>query len=96
VRSLVALRHAHPALRHGTYLRLPTGSGAGLHWFLLDHPEERVVVAVNAGRDAASVATQSIGDRFETLWGFGGIATDDGTTRAALGPRSAAVWLAER
>ena len=34
----------------------------------------------------------SIGDRFETLWGFGGIATEDGITRAALGPRSAAVW----
>ena len=72
----------------------PPGSGAGLHWFLLDHPEERLVVAVNAGHDAASVSTPSIGDRFETLWGFGGIATEDAITRAALGPRSAAVWRA--
>jgi neopullulanase len=98
VRSLVAVRHAHPALRHGTYARLPTGSGAGLHWFLLDHPEERVVVAVNAGQEAASVSApaEPIGNRFETLWGFGGIATEEGITRAALGPRSAAVWRARR
>ena len=29
VRSLVALRHAHPALRHGSYRLLPTGRMPG-------------------------------------------------------------------
>ena len=95
VRSLVALRRAHLALRHGNYLRLPTGSGCRAP---LVPPRPSRGAGGGGGQRRAGRGiggpAGSIGNRFETLWGFGGIATDGGTTRAALGPRSAAVWLA--
>lgn len=93
-RSLIALRHAHPALRHGSYHRLPSPSGSLLYLFFRQTETERLLVAVNAGDDAAaaSVHEPDPGRRFETLWGDGGIKTDGNWMRMALPPRTGAVW----
>jgi glycosidase len=93
-RTLIALRHAHPALRHGSYRRLPSQTGSGLYLFFRKTPEERLLVAVNADEAAASASVHETqaGRHFETLWGTGRIKTDGDWMRIALPPRSGVVW----
>lgn len=92
-RQLIALRHKHPALRRGTYTRLPTDPGSMLYAFVREYGNQRLLVAINAGSSAASLTSQpSLGTEFSTLWGDGGIAGDNQTLRIALAPRTGAIW----
>lgn len=90
-RSLIGLRHAHRALRTGTYNILSTNDDLYLVERATD--EQRLLVAVNASHAAVSTELAAgYGTEFATLWGEGGIASDGQTLRVALAPRSAAVW----
>ncbi len=82
-RELIALRHTHPALRAPGYRHV---SAAGhLYVFERFDDTEQLVVAVNAGDEAASAP---IGGNLELLWG---IATSD-TSLVTVPGRSGAVW----
>ncbi|HKZ30351.1 MAG TPA: glycoside hydrolase family 13 protein [Acidimicrobiia bacterium] len=96
-RRLSALRHAHPALRHGSYRRLSSQTGSSLYMFLRETPEERLLIAVNANEEAASASIREPypGRQFETLWGTGGIKTDGNWMSIALPPRCGVVWRVE-
>lgn len=93
-KSLIALRSEHPALRHGTYRRLPADNGSSMYAFLAEHDQERLLVAVNAADAAAAMtaAGTDLGRDFTTLWGAGGIRVAEGSAHIALPPRSGAVW----
>ena len=70
--DLIALRHAHPALRSSGYRTLSTDGH--LYVFERSNEEESLVVAVNAGDDPASA---EVTGELELLWGN---ATSSGTT----------------
>ena len=57
-REFIALRQAHPALRHGTYQRLaPTKEATTgmVYAFARQYGDETIIVAINAGTDTARV-----------------------------------------
>jgi glycosidase len=82
-RELIALRHAHPALRGPNY---ETVSAAGhLYVFRRWANDEDLLIAVNAGSTAATAAT---GEDLDLLWGKG-TAVDGSIT---VPGRSGAVW----
>jgi cyclomaltodextrinase/neopullulanase len=93
-RTLIALRHAHPSLRHGSYRRLATPPRSNLYLFIRETDQERLLIAVNAGEEAvsASVHQPQINNGFKPLWGAGQIRTEGDRTRLTLQPRSGAVW----
>jgi len=93
-RTLIALRHAHPALRYGSYRRLPSPAGSDLYLFFRDISQECLLVAVNTGDNAASASVHepNPGRHFETLWGTGAITSDGDWIRMALPPRAGVVW----
>lgn len=93
-RRLISLRHAHPALRHGTYRPLPAAPGSHLHAFFREIARETLFVAVNAGEEAvsASIPDTPTGPSFETIWGIGEVTPGDDGMWVALPPRSGAVW----
>jgi cyclomaltodextrinase len=99
-RSLIALRHQHPALRSGGYRRLwppPREHGGLLYLFVREAPEETLLVAANAGAQKATVRLTSfelpVGG-LQLLWGEGE-ASSDGAVRVAVPARSGAVWRVE-
>ena len=82
-RSLIALRHAHPALRGTNY---ETESSEGdLYVFSRWDDDERLLIAVNAGDRPATAAAH--GD-LDLLWGDGSVTAGEITVPA----RSGAVW----
>ncbi len=97
-RELIALRHAHPALRSGSYRRLwPPADEPGdmLYVCSREDGDAALVVAANAG-DTTEVATLSTIDlgpgRFETLWGAGEVQVAEQSVRLSVGPQQGAVW----
>ncbi len=88
--SLIALRGAHSALRHGTFESLQALDE--MFVFSRVDEQERIVVAVNAGDQAAGANVAGPIGTYHTIWGDGGINLDDNTVRIALPPRSGAVW----
>ncbi len=90
--SLISLRDDHPALRRGGYDSL----AASDHMVVFSRVDdsERIIVAVNAGEQAASASfdTDGLAGDYRTLWGDGGVKADHNTVRLALPPRSGAVW----
>lgn len=83
-RSLASLRHREPALRRGAYRTL--SAEAGLYVLERRFGEDRVVVAVNAGDEAAAAPVSP--PPGERLWGEG--AFEDG--RLVVPGRKAGVW----
>jgi cyclomaltodextrinase len=88
-RALIALRHAHPALRRGTYRRL---YAEGLVYvFERQLLGETVTVAVNAGEaaQAARFAARGLGER---VYGEAQATAEGDWVGVRLPPRSGAVW----
>ncbi|MCJ7724791.1 MAG: alpha-amylase family glycosyl hydrolase, partial [Acidimicrobiia bacterium] len=83
-RSLIALRHAHPALRRGAYR--PVAAAGSLCVFAREGEGGAILVAVNAGDEAAGAATG--GAPGGILWGEG---RTEGDIVIVPG-RSAAIW----
>ena len=95
-RTLIALRTAHPSLRHGEYRRVwPEPGAAGmLYAFTRRTGEDAVLVAVNAGDDQAAVKLPGgvqVDDGLQ-VWGEGTLRPLDGSTELSVPPRSGAVW----
>jgi cyclomaltodextrinase len=83
-RTLIALRHAHPALRAANYREV--AADGHLYVFERFDDVERLLVAVNAGEDPATGNVElSPGD---LLWGHGEVRKGV----LSLPPRSGAVW----
>lgn len=93
-RTLIALRHAHPALRHGSYRRVHSQTGPAVHLFTRQTPKERLLIAVNAGDKAATASVRDLkaGRRLKTLWGTGDVKADGKNVRLVLPARSGGVW----
>ncbi len=93
-RSLIQLRHGHPALRTGTFRVLP--AGPDLYVVERDNGTERILIVVNASYLAQSATIEDLpASGVTTLYGEGGITTDSTTVRVAMAPRTAAVWQVE-
>ena len=93
-RAFIALRQDHPALRHGSYRRQTARQGSGLYAFSRETSGAHLLVAVNAGDEAASASLDALraGKTVENLWGSGRIENGEGWTRLTMPPRSGAVW----
>ncbi|MEO0407527.1 MAG: glycoside hydrolase family 13 protein [Cyanobacteria bacterium P01_A01_bin.135] len=92
-KRLIALRHAHPALRTGEYQVL---AAAGMTYAFYRRLEgELIVVAVNAGTDAATlpVTADAFAERKpgEILYGSGEVSWGGDTLTLALPPRQGVV-----
>ncbi|MDJ0953876.1 MAG: glycoside hydrolase family 13 protein [Acidimicrobiia bacterium] len=84
-RELIALRHAHPALRAPGYRHLSAANH--LYVFERSAPGEQLIVAVNAGDEPASA---QVAGELDLLWGDGEAAGGALTLPA----RAGAVWAA--
>ena len=98
-RELIALRHAHQALR-GTGYRIlwppDDGDGSMAYAFERTDGDDRLLVVVNAGRDREALAITSDQLRFATAdlaWGSGDLDAGENKTAISIPPRSAAIWV---
>ena len=96
-RDLIALRHAHATLRHGSYRRLATPGNSGLYMFLRQDARQRLLVAANASETPATASVRKLrtGRDYPTLWGTGAIKTEGGEIQVTLPARSGSVWRIE-
>lgn len=90
-RSLIALRGAHPALRHGSF-RVLVGEGPTFG-FVREHDEVRILVAVNTADHSVHPWAALEGGAVERIWGDGEATLDGDALRLALPARSGAAWL---
>jgi neopullulanase len=99
VRRATALRHAHPALRRGAYVRLHADDARALYAFARRGAGETVAVVLNNGAGAAplDVPARSLWAEetpLRDVWGGGTARVADGRLVGAdLTPRSAAVLV---
>lgn len=95
-RSLIRLRHDHPALRHGDHSRVwpPPGTyGVGLYAFTRSLGDDRLLVATNNADDPQWASIDGFRScTLELLWGSGDATWDEGALHVAMEPRSGAVW----
>jgi glycosidase len=103
VKSLIALRIAHPALRAPGYRRIwpPSGDhGEMVYVFERRSSEgERIVGAVNAGDDRHTLtAPAGLVDHLhvELIWGDADLSIGDNNLRVSVPSRGAAMWLVSR
>lgn len=92
-RSLISLRRAHAALRHGSYRRLDLPPASNLYGFIRETEQERLLIAVNTGGETATASVPGPGKAglFESLWGAGQIEIGDGKLRISVPARSGVV-----
>jgi cyclomaltodextrinase / maltogenic alpha-amylase / neopullulanase len=96
-KTLIAVRHAHPALRRGQYVQLY--AAGDVYVFLRQLGAEALVVAVNSGEDAATVtfaapALEAAGGSLVSVYGPDSAALEQGTVTLTLGARSGSIWQA--
>ncbi len=97
-KDLIALRHRHPALRSSDYRILwpPDGADESMTYvFTRAAGDERILVAVNAGRDRETVSLSHNRIRFgeaTLIWGNGELTAGENQTSISIAPRSAAIW----
>lgn len=89
-RSLVRLRHEHPALRHGSYAQV--AATEGLYVFRRDSDTERLLVAVNAAEDAGSTTVEAPGSSLRRRWGGGQARLRGDQVHISLPARTGALW----
>ncbi len=100
-RRAIALRHEHPALRRGGYLRLHADERRGVYAFARQGEGETLVVVLNNGRasyelDVPLRGLFAGGSALHDLWAGGRARVDEGRlTGLTLPPRSGAVLAAE-
>jgi glycosidase len=89
-RKLIALRHAHPALRRGTYRRLY--AQGEVYVFERQLGDETLLVAVNAGEGAQGV-TLAAAPAGALVYGKGEATMQRDGVRLSIEARSGAIWL---
>lgn len=96
-RRLIALRHAHPALRWGSQRRLEVLGGKGIVAFVRETPAERILVVVNLDREPSEAFDAPVTGVPRLLFSegvTGPFATRSGAiTVPPLGPRGFAFVL---
>jgi neopullulanase len=96
-RRAIALRHSHPALRRGRYIRLFADGEQNIYAFARQGEQETLVVVLNNGSESCDLDLPgenlfADGTILCDVWGDGKARVVDGRiTRATLGPRSGAV-----
>jgi cyclomaltodextrinase len=98
-KALIALRHAHPALRTGSFRRLYASSG--LYAFARRNDAETLVIAVNTAEEtqrgeAPWSAFGQANDQlsFTTVYGHGEALCNDSSFSIAVPPRDSLILLA--
>jgi cyclomaltodextrinase len=89
-RSLIALRHATPALRHGSYRHVIVDGP--LYAFERALDGDRVLVVVNTSEDARSAGGELAGSSADRLYGEGSATFAAGGVRVDIPGRSAGVF----
>jgi cyclomaltodextrinase / maltogenic alpha-amylase / neopullulanase len=103
-KQMIAVRHAHSALRTGAYQRLYPSSGSGqgadaeIYVFARSNDDETLLVAVNTAEQPgeAAVPTGALlgpGARLETIFGRGAATVESGHVRIDLPAREGVVLL---
>jgi cyclomaltodextrinase / maltogenic alpha-amylase / neopullulanase len=106
-KHMIAMRHAHPALRTGSYQRLYPSPGPGqgadedLYVFARSNEDETLLIAVNVaeGPRGALVPAGALLDgsaRLETVFGRGVATVEPGQVRLDLPAREGVVLLHQR
>ena len=93
-KSLIAIRHEHAALRSGDYRVVHSEDNL----VLIERRDDqsRVLIALNAGTEAVATTVKHVAaSGFTTIWGEGGLASDETGLRLAMAPRSVAIWDAD-
>jgi neopullulanase len=96
-RRAIALRHSHPALRRGRYIRLHAEDQRGIYAFARQGEQETLVVVLNNASESCDldIPTRGLfadGAVMPDIWGGGEAHVVDGRiTHATLEPRSGAV-----
>ncbi len=100
-KRVIAIRHAHPALRRGDYVRLYASAPLGVYAFLRQMGEERLVIVLNNGKapypvDVPSKGHLTNGTTLRCLMSGQEYAVSKKRLRGpALPPRSGAILLAQ-
>jgi cyclomaltodextrinase len=99
-RRAIALRHAHPALRRGRYLRLHADAQCGVYAFARRGGEEALAVVLNNGPasydlDVPARDLFADGTALHDLWAGGRARVDEGHIIGLTLPPRAGVVLAE-
>ncbi len=98
-RELIALRHAHPALRGAGYrIVWPPEDGDGTMSYAVERTDgdDRFLVVVNAGRERETQAINRDQLRFasaDLAWGSGELTPGESQSTISMPPRSAAIWI---
>jgi neopullulanase len=89
-RSLGRLRRAEVALRRGSYR--PLWEEGSLYAYAREHGDDRFVIAVNAGEEAAIARLDVAPGSLQLQWGAGEAVYEEGRLRVTAPARSAGVW----
>ncbi|MFO0961937.1 MAG: alpha-amylase family glycosyl hydrolase [Phycisphaerales bacterium] len=90
-RAIIALRHAHPALRTGSFETVLVDDAQDTVVFLRRGGGEEVLVALNASGTPATLALPELGEGWTPVYGTPGIA-DDGLRKATVPAVGGMVW----
>jgi len=97
IRKLIALRHAHPALRHGGYQQLQVAHEQFA--FIRQHQPQSIIVALNASTEAKDLALDipdlSRGRLVDILNDGESFDIKDGRDKIAIPPRWGRILVAE-
>ena len=98
-KELIALRHTHPALRRGRYLRLHAGDTTyvfGRQW-----DEDALLIALNVGETARTITVPVEGlfpdrTRLHARFGQASATVQDGQVKLALPPRDGVILTRDK
>ncbi|MEM9807080.1 MAG: alpha-amylase family glycosyl hydrolase, partial [Cyanobacteria bacterium P01_D01_bin.56] len=93
-KELITLRHAHPALRTGTYETLVAEGDT--YGFIRRGESEIIVVVVNTGEIPKTVEFSSIEIESELNFVWGTTDLDVSQERFSLPPKSGVIWAAQK
>ena len=91
-RAVIALRHAHPALRTGSFRTLLVDDAQDVWSFVRAGGGEEVLVALNASDRPATVDLSAAGDGWQDAYGTAGFA-DDGVRKATVPAVGGRAWF---
>jgi glycosidase len=95
-REAVGLRRAHAALRVGAFRTLVADDEQDLWVFERRHGDEVMLVALNAGSEAASFSAPAVEGAWQPVFGEAPAAEGEGAGTLHVGPIAGRVWRRDR